>query len=515
VSAPPLLRLEHVWVRLPGDAAPTVRDVSLEVAAGGSLAVVGPSGGGKSLSLRAALGLLPTGATSGGRVLWRDEDVTAWPAARRRALLGRSIGLVCQDPGGSLNPVLRVGSQLDEVLARLTDRRGAALRERGDRLLADVRLDDASVWRRRYPHQLSGGQQQRVALALALAGDPELLVADEPTTSLDAPVRGEVLALLDALRAERGLALIHVTHDLALARGRCDRVAVLARGAVVETGATEDVLAGGEHSVTRAFVAAAASAPPRAAPPPGPPALEAVALEAAYGDGPPVLRGVTLRLEQGRVYGLLGVSGAGKSTLARVLAGVLAPRAGALTGPAAAATRGPRPVQLVFQNPAAALDPRRRVVDSVAEAAAAAGAARPREEADALLRAAGLDAAAARRHPHALSGGQRQDAALARTLAARPRVIVADEPAASLDPPSRLRLLASLEAACRERGAALLLISHDPELLRRCADRVGVLADGIIVEEFAPGAGPSHPLARRLWNAAAPPPESGESPERH
>lgn len=511
----PLLRLERLAVRLPGKEAPAVNDVTLEVRPGETLAVVGPSGGGKSVSLRAALGLLPRGARVDGRVFWQGEDTAVWSSRRRRGLLGRSVGVVWQDPGASLNPVLTVGTHLDEVLRRLTGLRGAVLRERGDALLAAVRLDDPTAWRRRYAHQLSGGQQQRVALALALAGEPELLVADEPTTSLDPPVRGEVLALLDGLKVDRGLALIHVTHDLALIRGRADEVVVVAAGRTVESGPAAMVLAGSDQPVTRAFLDAARPAPPRAPAPAAPVVLEARGLVAGYG-GATVLRGVDLRLERGRVTGLLGASGAGKTTIARVLAGFLPAASGRLVGPAADAGRGrPRPVQLVFQNPAAALDPRRSVEAEVRAAAAAAGAVDPRAAARDLLAAVGLPADACARPAHALSGGQRQHAALARTLAASPRVVVADEPAASLDPPSRLRLVALLETLCRDRGVALLLISHDPDLLRRCADRIGVLAGGIVVDEFPGDGGPTHPEARRLWTPVGEGPGIGESAETH
>lgn len=519
MSAPELLRLEDLSVRFPGRPAPAVRGVTLDVRAGETLALVGPSGGGKSVSLRAALGLLPAAVRVEGRVLWEGDDVLVWPAARRRGLLGRRIGLVFQDPGASLNPCLTVGRHLDEVLARLTDLRGHDRRARGDDLLRQVRLHDAGLWRARYPHQLSGGQQQRVALALALAGDPDLLVADEPTTSLDAVVRGEVLDLLDELQARRGLALIHVTHDLALVRGRAGRVAVLAAGAVVEQDAAAAILAGGAHPVTRDFVAAARAAPARSPAPPAPPVLSVKGLQARYGRrrGPGdagVLRGLDLQLEQGRVYGLLGVSGAGKTTLARVLAGFHDAAAGSVESPAGR-PGGPRPVQLVFQNPAAALDPRLSAAAAVAEAAAAAGEAAPEARARELLAAADLPPEAWSLRPHALSGGQRQRVALARTLAAAPRIIVADEPAASLDPPARLRLLATLAAACRDRGVALLLISHDPGLLRRAADRIGVLSDGVLVDEFPVDGHPDHPLARRLWDGSAARPENGESAERH
>ena len=500
MSGSPLCALEGVTVRYPGAAGPALRGVDLALDRGEAVALVGPTGSGKSTLALALLDLLPAGSRRGGRILWDGRPLDA---ARGR---GRRIGFLPQDPVASLDPVWRTGDQLAECLAAAgvpPARRGRAAAA----LLAAAGLTAAEGLLSRYPHQLSGGQCQRLLLAMALAWGPELLVADEPTSNLDRLVAAGILATLRDLVARRGLGLLLITHDLAVARRTADRVVVLGGGRVVDGGPVAVLLRRPRHPLTRRLVEAAA--PPSS--PPAPPAGGEVVLEAAglhwrpprrRGAGGDVVRDVSLVLRRGERVALVGESGGGKTSLALLLAGLRRPRRGRVRWPGAPVRRDrARPVQLVFQNPYRALDPRQTCRDAVAEAVRAAGTAgeaeTARRTAD-LLREVALPEPLWGRRPHALSGGQRQRVALARALAARPRVLVADEPTSSQDLPTRRRLLDLLLRVQREHGPALLLATHDLPLARRLTQRVLVMYGGLVVEELPAGAVPRHPYTRRL-----------------
>ncbi len=468
--------------------------LDLDVGAGECVALVGPSGCGKSTFCRALLDLLPAGSRRTGSIRWQGRELTddraAWHAVR-----GCGIGLVLQDHRHALDPVRRVGAQVAEILARLRPGANRADLDRGVLdLFAEVRLPDPHQLADRYPHQLSGGQRQRVCLAAALAAGPGLLLADEPTTALDLMVQRDLIGLLAGLSQRHGHALLLVSHDRDLVDLLTDRVVTLGEGGTPVAGATA----------------------PAAAPTPGQQAAPvvlrvsgaAVAVE-ARGRRRTIVHDVDLDLYAGRTLGLAGESGAGKTTLSRALAGWLPLHAGRveLAGEAdLSAVDRRRAIQLVSQDPAAALDPRQRSLDAVVEAARAAGFAGSEAEdrARALLREVDLDPGLADRRPAALSGGQRQRVQLARALAAGPVVLIADEPASSLDPDRRQRLFGLLRRVQRERDLALMLVSHDLGVLEKWCDRVALMLDGRVVELYRPGCvdQPRHPFARDLAAAA-------------
>jgi len=465
-------------------------DLALEP--GRCLALVGESGSGKSLTVAALLGLLPPGLLARGALRVDGTDVAPGSPAHA-ALRGRRIAWVPQDPLASLHPLRTVGDQLAESLRLL---RGLGRHEAGREALAlfeRLQLPDPAAIAHRYPHQLSGGQRQRVLIALALAGRPSVLLADEPTSALDPHLTREALALLDDLRRDLGLALLLVSHDLPLVAGHADRVLVLQRGLPVETGDTAAVFAAPAHAYTRELLAAdRLPAPGPAAPGPRLLALEQVSVH--YPGSPrPAVAGIDLDLRRGECLALLGESGSGKSSLGRALLRLARSGVGGRISfdgeDLLAAGRGRlralrRRLGVVFQDPFASLDPRMRVGEIVAEplrihglADRAGRAARAGE----LLAAVGLDPALAARWPHQLSGGQRQRVAIARALATDPELLLCDEAVSALDAQHRAGILALLGRLVRERGLALLFITHDHAAARALAQRCAVLDQGRLV----------------------------------
>ncbi len=494
----PLIRFDDLSVTYRGADDPALRGFDLRLEPGDSVSLVGRSGSGKSTAARAACGLLPADAAVSGRILWRGEDLLAMSPRRLRRVMGCGVAAVFQDPTGSLDPVVRVGDQIVETLRHHHGLGRTDAERRAASLLDEVRLPAALA--RRHPHRLSGGEQQRVALALALAGEPQLLIADEPTTALDPVVRDGIVALLRESTARRGTALVFITHDLVLARDAADRMLVLHDGSVAEGGTADGILTRPGSDAARELVAAL-EAPPAAAPvrEGGGTALAVDGLAVPGTGDRPRLADVRFDVAQGEAFGLVGLSGAGKTTLARVLAGHLP--AGGTMAPEPCRKGAPSRVQMIFQNPTAALDPRRTVLASVADAAAAAGAVDPTAEAGEWLERVGLVSGLASRRPHALSGGQRQRAVVARALAARPEVLVADEPASSLDLPARLELVDLLDECRRDFGVALILVSHDLRLVTRCCRRVGVVDAGRLVEIVSVGEEPASVSGRAIWGA--------------
>ena len=494
-----------------GGATP-VAGVSLSVAPGECLAIVGESGAGKSLTARALLGLIPEGARMTADALSVDGvDALALGERGWRKLRGTRIALVSQDALVSLDPLRRVGAEVAEPLVIHEPRMPRAARQaRVETLLTDVAIPDPAHRARQYPHQLSGGLRQRALIASALAGEPAVLIADEPTTALDATVQARVLDLLRSI-ADRGTAVVFVSHDFAAVRRIADRVAVMRGGVFVEEGATADVFDAPQHPHTRELIAASRHVP-RAQVCDGraeAPLLSARGLSKSFDR--PAVREVSFDLVRGRTLGVVGESGSGKTTLARMIVGIEQPDAGTVSIDGTPWSRRTeqalrRRVQLVHQNPLGALDPRWSIGRSVREALAAGGVPRAerRSRAAALLTEVGLDAALARRRPAQISGGQRQRAAIARALAVDPEVLVLDEPVSALDPTVRERVLALLRRLQAKRGLTMVFVSHDLDVIAAIADDVLVMQDGAVVEEgpvAAVFAAPRHPFTRELLAA--------------
>ena len=499
----PLFELDRLGVFY--GETPAVREMSLRIAAGEAVAVVGESGSGKTQSLYAALGLTPRDARVTGSARFRGQELIGAPAPALDRLRGDRITFVFQEPSSALDPLTRVGEQIAAPVAAHGGRDGLA---RARALLDEVgvRATRASA----YPHELSGGERQRVMIAMALANDPDLLIADEPTTALDATVQKRLLDMLDALRRRRGLALILVTHDLRLAARYTSRAYVMQAGRVVEEGA--QVFSAPRAPYTQSLLAAAPARPAPAAP--GPPVLACRALSVAYGRTRAVV-GVDLTLHAGRTLAVVGESGSGKSTLARALLR-LQPARGQIEwsgrrvdGLEGGALRRARTAaQIVFQDPWGALSPRLSVGEIVVEGLRAQG--RPTAgAAEAILREIGLDPALSLRLPEALSGGQRQRVALARALVLQPAALVLDEPTSSLDRAAQRDIVALLGRLQGERGLAYLFITHDLELARALADDVIVMRGGAIVERGTAEeifAHPRDPYVKELIAAANPAP---------
>ncbi|MGW4161931.1 dipeptide ABC transporter ATP-binding protein [Streptomyces sp. NPDC004788] len=535
----PLIEVAGLDVRF-GDGpgrVHAVRGASLELAAGRCLALVGESGSGKSALARSLLGLAgPTATVDAARLRLFGQDARRFGDREWRTVRGRRIGLVAQDALVALDPLRPVGKEIAEPLLahRLASRRqvGARVVE----LLERVGVPEPAERAASHVHQLSGGLRQRALIASALAADPGVIVADEPTTALDASVQARILALLGELKAA-GTGLLLISHDLAVVEALADRVAVMKDGVIVESGPVRDVLEQPRHAYTQALLAAVPGSRRRPAPAAvttGEPLLVARDLVKGFasprGGRRTAVAGVSFTLRPGESLGLVGESGSGKSTLARLVLGLAAPDKGdvLLSGrawsPAPERERRPRrgELQLVPQDPLSAFDPRWSVARIVGEGLAASGVPRQERAARtlALLQRVGLAAEHLGRRPAALSGGQRQRVAIARALAPGPRLLVCDEPVSALDVSVQAQVLDLLRELQSSFGLATLFISHDLAVVREVCARVMVMKDGRIVESGAVEevfAAPSHPYTRALLaavpkRARAVPGETGEDP---
>lgn len=519
----PLLRVSGLRIVLPPRSDALVDGIGFTLESGECLALVGASGSGKSLTSTALIGLLPAAARVSGSIVLDGEEMIGTAADSWRRARSSGIGMVWQDSQASLHPLRRIGAQLAEALRHAGTATRAATRRRAAELLTEVGIDRPAERLASYPHELSGGQRQRVLIAMALAADPRLLIADEATSALDSTVRLQIVELLNRLRRERSLALLFVSHDLALVRRIADRVAVLDQGRLVELADTATLFAAPVHEPTRALLAL--RNPPLVAPA----ATAAVllqldGLDASFSPAGfwgttrrMALRGIGFSLCAGRTLAIVGESGSGKSTLLRCLLGlhradrgrlILSGQAFDLAGLVDAAPLR-RQLQLVFQDPGASLDPLWRVGGIVAEPLRLGRQRLSREERDqrvaALLADVDLDPALATRYPHALSGGQRQRVAIARALAAQPSALLLDEATSALDVRVQHQILQLLRRLQHEHGLALLFVTHDLDLVADFADDVGVLWQGKLVERGPVGeifARPRHNHTRELLAAA-------------
>jgi peptide/nickel transport system ATP-binding protein len=494
-----------------------VHPVSFSVRPGTTLGIVGESGSGKTMLARSLVGILPAGVTATGR--YRLGDAPADLAASEEfwgRWRGRHVVMVMQDPFTSLDPLRRVRDQIKDSLG--SRRRGRSRKdltaEVGARL-AEVHLDLTVA--AKYPHQLSGGMRQRVAIAAALACDPTLLIADEPTTALDVTTQREILDLLDELQLTRGMTVLLISHDLGLVRQRSDQVIVMKAGHVVERGPAAALFAEPRHPYTRALKAASptlelATGATRPGTGPTTTLLSTVRLVKRFpGSAQAALDGVSIRVGAGESVGVVGESGSGKTTLARCLVGLEQASSGMIgyTPPGASATAarlGPRDIQIVFQDPYSTLNPALRIGKTLNEALAVAGDDRRYADAGELLRLVGLPAHYIRRRPARLSGGERQRVAIARALAPNPRILVCDESVSALDVSVQDRILKLLAEIRARLGLTLVFISHDLAVIAQVTDRVYVMREGKVVEEGPTAAvlrRPAHPYTQAL-KAAVP-----------
>jgi peptide/nickel transport system ATP-binding protein len=524
VSTPYLLAVENLSIRIRTAHAMqvVVSEASFAVARGETLGIVGESGSGKSLSMLSLLQLLPDSAQAqAARASFEDRPLLQLSRRELESVRGRQIAFVFQDPLAALNPLRTVGAQIGEVAQRHFGLNRAQSERRAAELLAQVGIADALERLRHYPHEFSGGQRQRITIAMALAGEPQLLIADEPTTALDVTVQAEIVNLIKTMQRDRHMTVIWVTHDLALLARLADRVIVMYRGQVVEQAGIAELFRAPQHPHTRELVASLRLREPAA---PGPAAPAPPVLLAARGLGVRYQRGgrslqaladVDLSIHEGETLAVVGESGSGKSTLARALIGLIAPFEGSISVRGvsldARTARVPRAVrrqlQMVFQDPFSSLNPRRTVGAAIAEPLIvhrlARGAQLKRRVAECLT-LVGLDPAVAPRYPHEFSGGQRQRICIARAIACEPSLIVADEALSALDLTLQAQMLA-LFAELKQRCAlTYLFISHDLSTVERISDRVAVLYLGRIIELAATAAlyaHARHPYTRALLAA--------------
>ena len=501
-ASEPVLAVENLQVAFRG--APVVHGVSFDVRPGETVALVGESGSGKSVTALSCLRLLTVGGSNpSGRVRLDGVEVLSAKEGELRRLRGGVAGMVFQEPMTSLNPLHSIGRQVAEAITLHRPLRGAGLQEEVRRLLRRAGLAALESRLDAFPHQLSGGQRQRVMIAVALANDPKLLIADEPTTALDVTVQAQILDLLDQLKRESGMAMLLITHDLGIVRRHADRVVVMQNGVAVEQGETASVIADPRHPYTRMLL----NAQPHGGPAPvaarARMVLDARDIRVCF----PVRRGlmrrvvsevravdgVSLAIRRGETLGVVGESGSGKTTLGLTVLqlergeGSVRLEGERIDGLGRRALRPlRRSMQVVFQDPFGSLSPRMTVADIVAEGLAVHEPALSRAEREArvadVLREVGLDPGSAHRYPHEFSGGQRQRISIARALVLRPKLVVLDEPTSALDVSVQAQVVELLRELQAKHGLAYLFISHDLRVVRAMAHRILVMKDGRVVE---------------------------------
>ncbi len=520
------LEVRELTIGYPGSEARVVDRLSFSVDPGESVGLVGESGSGKTQTALAIMGLLPPRARVTGSVRFGNQELLRAEPAALRQIRARRIAMVFQDPRAALNPYLRVGEQLGHILKQHGLATGAAAAERVLHMLEKSGLPDPLRQARAYPHQLSGGMRQRAMIASALLAEPELLIADEPTTAIDATVQAQILGMLRQLRRETGSALLLITHDLGIIAGNCDRLLVVDGGRLIEAGRTAEVFAAPAARRTRDLLDAARgeqSFAPDMKPDERKPVLEIEEMSVAYSERRGdrlwgrqevvAVQPVTLRVRPGETLAIVGESGSGKTSLVRAVLGLIPRRTGTLgflgkpLGPRLSDRQRAerRGLQLVFQDPLGSLDPAMRIRQTIEEPLRVH---RPRQPAadrardvHRILERVGLDAELLERLPHQLSGGQAQRVAIARALVLKPEVLICDEAVASLDSSIRQGILQLLAEEQRRSGLAIVFISHDLKVVRQLSHRVLVLYMGHafeLADAEALFGEPRHPYTRAL-----------------
>ncbi|MFJ5369329.1 ABC transporter ATP-binding protein [Bosea sp. CER48] len=504
----PLLSVEDLSVafRQGGRETLAVDHVSFSIAKGETLALVGESGSGKSVSALSILKLLnyPAAHHPSGRVLFNDQDLIAADEDAMRKVRGNDITMVFQEPMTSLNPLHTIERQIGEILELHKGLRGEKARTRTLELLELVGIRDAASRLDAYPHQLSGGQRQRVMIAMALANEPELLIADEPTTALDVTVQAQILKLLKELQARLGMAMLFITHDLGIVRRIADRVCVMLKGQIVEHGPVSEIFANPQHDYTKRLLAAEPKGRPSPVPADAATLLEAGPVKVWFPIKSGLLRrvtghvkavdGISVKVREGETLGVVGESGSGKTTLGLAILRLISSEGpivflgDRIDGLSSKQVRPKRKnLQVVFQDPYGSLSPRMSVAEIVAEGLAIQQPnltyERRREIVAQALADVGLDPAAMDRYPHEFSGGQRQRIAIARAMALDPKFVVLDEPTSALDMSVQAQIVELLRGLQAKRKLGYLFISHDLKVVRALSHRVVVMQNGKVVEE--------------------------------
>ena len=520
----PLLSVRDLTVRFSSFVA--TKGISFDIAPGETLALVGESGSGKSVTALSILKLLPPWVTIEGKIALDGQNLVTATTQQLRAVRGNDVGMIFQEPMSSLNPVHTVGKQIGEVLSLHQGLRQTAAHKRTLELLAEVGIPDPESRVDDYPHQLSGGQRQRVMIAMALANNPKLLIADEPTTALDVTVQAQILLLLKKLQRQHGMAMLFITHDLTIVRKIADRVCVMTSGAIVESGPTAEIFAHPQHAYTQKLLAAAPKGAPILPRADAPILVETKDLKIWFPIRRGLLRktvghiravdGVDITIRKGETLGVVGESGSGKSSLGYALLRLI-PSQGKIVvlgqDLSTRSARAMRPMrkhmQIVFQDPFGSLSPRMSVGEIVEEGLKVHQPRLTTTEREAKVRAAlsevGLDPLSANRYPHEFSGGQRQRIAIARALVLEPDFLVLDEPTSALDISIQAQVIDLLRDVQQRRGLTYLFISHDLRVVKALAHSVVVMRNGKVVEAGpAPAifAQPRDPYTRQLLAAA-------------
>ncbi|TKT75691.1 ABC transporter ATP-binding protein [Aquamicrobium sp. LC103] len=523
-----VVSIQNLSLRLPAgaDREFALKEMNLDLNANEIVCIVGESGSGKSLCAQALMGLLSKVIhIESGRVSYGDIDLLTASQAQLRGIRGARISMIFQEPMTALNPSMRVGEQIAEVFEAHNLLTPAERRARALELAKEVRLPDPEKLLEAYPHQLSGGQRQRAMIAMALALEPDLIIADEPTTALDVTTQAQVLKLIREIQRRRGTAVMFITHDFSVVADIADRVLVLKCGVVVEQGSVDEVLRSPKHEYTKALLAAVPTGTPLSggSQDGGKPALQVTDLRKTYrsraGMMGPVrevvaVNGVSFSIARGETLGLVGESGSGKSSIAKLVTRITEPDSGSIVLDGVSFSdmtgeelrKGRSRIQMVFQDPFASLNPRRPVGLSIADGPMARGLSRR----DALKRArelmdmVGLSSDAVDRLPHEFSGGQRQRIGIARALALDPDVLIADEAVSALDVTVQAQVLKQLANLKTRLNLAMLFITHDLHVATQVCDRLAVMRRGEIVEIASTVelfANPKHEYTRALLSA--------------